>query len=1083
MNKERLYRAIGNIDDKYIVSVRKKICSEKPSFSEINSSLPLSPNERTIEVRVVRKKKRTISIILAAALLIGSVAAAAVFMGTKKDKKEYTEKKIENYFIEDERFSLPETVYGIDAISADKESIYYAGHMQVGEESKSVVSVFSIPENKIYDIDLTGYESDVITPISISESEVWIQISKNDRRTLLRADRKTLEINGSLELKENEWTYYVSELADGTYQIRKYVLDEEIMDYSICTYDLNLNLISEKSVMDRDVFSNPDVVWAGTETDELGDYYVVYSDDEYEYTLLKYSSDDSLLYEQKNITSDMEGQYSGIFIAKNGNPVIYSSKSDSSLYFFNELDSETGEVSQRYEIEFKANTYISVWSGMARGQVPGGFDFSYILNNKVYGCCLEDEESVLIADINQESINYSGCAVSENALLLTGINSAENSSGLYLCKSDYEGNMISYTDKYSLSESNTIRKIRRKNNGELSLLVSEYNHETQKDTFYAVSSDSDLNILNRTELECEYADDFIIDDNGKIAFLSNETIVMCDRNGNKSFSQDSSYRVSFFETPEGGYYCTEGIKDECKTAIYKIDFDKNTLIKVNELDYCILSAENGNGKYDAYFKFTEGVYGYCLNDNSLTEIINWIDSDFNFPADQSVVVDNDIVVNKYIDLDNKGTRMNITYRADGDTLKKIQERKVINIAASNISDGIRSIINDFNKSNTEYRIHIEDYSKYESNSSYFSDSGINTLEQELIKGNTPDMILFGEDFDMMRFAGFDAFADIDELPGITDINKDEYFGNVIDAYRFNGKQYAMPVSFKIAGLCGKKETVSDIKDYTVNEFAELNSEKNLFYREPNVFLAEYLIYSNIIDYIDTRKFTCSFDTEGFVSLFKIVKENGITEEEYIKGLSDSDKTYETRMADDLCLFMPLQIYSFSDFSQTNTYYFCGAETSLTGLPSDSHSGAVIIPEFTAAVFKNSENKEAAVEFLKILLSDNGQNQVCQYMDWMCSFPVKKSAYNQLFEKAKNDKTNSHATDCHGKDVRIKKPDEGLLEKISNFITSASSTSLSDSRIRMIISEETERYYSDTQSAEETAKNIQNKVSVYLKEIK
>ena len=101
------------------------------------------------------------------------------------------------------------------------------------------------------------------------------------------------------------------------------------MDYSICTYDLNLNLISEKSVMDRDVFSNPDVVWTGTETDESGNYYVVYSDDEYEYTLLKYSSDDSLLYELKNITSDMEGQYSGIFIAKNGNPVNYSSKSDS----------------------------------------------------------------------------------------------------------------------------------------------------------------------------------------------------------------------------------------------------------------------------------------------------------------------------------------------------------------------------------------------------------------------------------------------------------------------------------------------------------------------------------------------------------------------------------------------------------------------------------------------------------------------------------------------------------------------------------------------------------------------------------
>ena len=112
----------------------------------------------------------------------------------------------------------------------------------------------------------------------------------------------------------------------------------------------------------------------------------------------------------------MEGQYSGIFIAKNGNPVIYSSKSDSSLYFFNELDSETGEVSQRYEIKTEGNTYISMWGGMARGQAPGRFDFSYILNNKVYGCCLEDEENVIIADINQENIKYSGCAVSENNL-------------------------------------------------------------------------------------------------------------------------------------------------------------------------------------------------------------------------------------------------------------------------------------------------------------------------------------------------------------------------------------------------------------------------------------------------------------------------------------------------------------------------------------------------------------------------------------------------------------------------------------------------------------------------------------------
>ncbi|MGN0583395.1 MAG: hypothetical protein ACI4KB_11905 [Oscillospiraceae bacterium] len=105
MTVENLYRAIGNMDDKYLKDLIKSETDINNTAHSQDSSLY---EERTIEVSVVRKKKKRISIIVAAALLIGSVAAAAVFMGTKKDKKEYTEKKIENYFREDERFSLPE---------------------------------------------------------------------------------------------------------------------------------------------------------------------------------------------------------------------------------------------------------------------------------------------------------------------------------------------------------------------------------------------------------------------------------------------------------------------------------------------------------------------------------------------------------------------------------------------------------------------------------------------------------------------------------------------------------------------------------------------------------------------------------------------------------------------------------------------------------------------------------------------------------------------------------------------------------------------------------------------------------------
>ena len=51
--------------------------------------------------------------------------------------------------------------------------------------------------------------------------------------------------------------------------------------------------------------------------------------------------------------------------------------------------------------------------------------------------------------------------------------------------------------------------------------------------------------------------------------------------------------------------------------------------------------------------------------------------------------------------------------------------------------------------------------------------------------------------------------------------------------------------------------------------------------------------------------------------------------------------------------------------------------------------------------------------------------------------------------------------------------------MDGLISNASSAVLYDKDIKRIIFEQTEKYYSDIQSAEETAENIQNEVSVYL----
>ncbi|MBR3023729.1 MAG: hypothetical protein IKH71_04690, partial [Oscillospiraceae bacterium] len=101
--------------------------------------------------------------------------------------------------------------------------------------------------------------------------------------------------------------------------------------------------------------------------------------------------------------------------------------------------------------------------------------------------------------------------------------------------------------------------------------------------------------------------------------------------------------------------------------------------------------------------------------------------------------------------------------------------------------------------------------------------------------------------------------------------------------------------------------------------------------------------------------------------------------------------------------------------------------------------------------------EYAWEFIKILLSDEFQNSYDHGDYRNFEIPVKRTAAEICI---KNDS-----------------------ERINKLIDNASRSVVKDSRINMIIDEQTDLYFSGSQSAEETADNIQKKVSLYLKEIR
>lgn len=1107
MTKENLYRAIGDLDEKYIIAARKSSAPGNNIFSEkylndTHSVTAASGGERTIVMDVVKRKNRNIKVFAVAAIVAVSAAvAAAAFFGTKKDKKEYREKKITNYFTEDMNFKLPDDAagYSPDTVYADKNGIYFESYLSGETSSHSYISLYNKSDGTVKEIETPGFDGEYLNGLSAGKDTVWAYSSdENNEHDLICIDTETSEITGTAHFPENEWAYDVTENDDGTFLVRRYSLDCNISDYFYSVYDRELNLISEKSVADKELISAEGCRMDGNALCSDGGWYNVYSDEDEVYSLYRYSPEGELLYSVNDITADLEGYYSGIVIALSGNPVIFSQ--DEKMYHFNELDSETGEVLNRFDMELEDVEYLSGWVNTARGSCPD-YDFVYTGSKKIYGVNFETDENTVIAelaDISDEAGGGSHIAVSDDYILVSGEYSSDYEGGNYLCKADYEGNIASKLNLDSVKidgadGTGNIRKIISDEAGNLQILESFYNPETESEQYFVIFADSKMNLVKTVPADAEYSEQFTADSQGRIALYDWDRyeIILYDDCGKRIASKDLSERrcdVTFFNS-KGRCFCTVSDYETGKSVVYSIDFDAAAFTEAGSFDFRVTDASDGTGKYDAFFTFNDGIFGYCVSDNSLEEMINWMDSDVDDVIYSSSITDENTVVVRAYATDSQwySSKIKVLRRADDETLKKVQEKKVLTVAASSLSRQMKKQITEFNRNSESCRIHVDDYYRYSSSESTWSyNMGLSQLEQEALKGNVPDIVIFGSDFDLFRYEGFNAFADIDTL--LPDDWRNGCFENITDSMKYGEKQYAVPLSYGINCLSGTSEYSGGKSSFTVSELMEMNDEINIFYKQLQSLLTRELICENICEFIEPENFTCDFENENFINLIELIKSTGISDEEYNEGISTGDCFEEWNQAPGkgMCRFVPFSFGSFSSVKYQEQYYRWEENSVYAGFPSEKSNGVVIYPVNTAAVFDSSKYKAQAAEFIQYLLSEEVQYQnSTENGNYVLYFPVNKAAFTRAYELeiSPSNAGTVKMSDCYGKSINQKKPNDSIFETVKSLVESASAVSFSDSRIRTIITEQTDAFYSGTQTAEETAANIQKKVSTYLKEIK
>lgn len=174
----------------------------------------------------------------------------------------------------------------------------------------------------------------------------------------------------------------------------------------------------------------------------------------------------------------------------------------------------------------------------------------------------------------------------------------------------------------------------------------------------------------------------------------------------------------------------------------------------------------------------------------------------------------------------------------------------------------------------------------------------------------------------------------------------------------------------------------------------------------------------------------------------------------------------------------------SEPEQLNRAKSCfGGEALCIGYPRQSGNG-IYMGTSKLYLNRNAGNREGALDFLRYLLSEEGQLQYAEYASWL-RLPVRRSTIKECLDRYQQNvpDTPSQRHDDSGVYWLGEKLDEKQVEQFWWILDNAVPAVFQAEAIWSIVDEETQPYFSGTRSAEETVEALNNRVQLYLNEQK
>jgi ABC-type glycerol-3-phosphate transport system substrate-binding protein len=385
---------------------------------------------------------------------------------------------------------------------------------------------------------------------------------------------------------------------------------------------------------------------------------------------------------------------------------------------------------------------------------------------------------------------------------------------------------------------------------------------------------------------------------------------------------------------------------------------------------------------------------------------------------------------------------------------------------------IGKAIDEFNQTHPYSQISIKQYG-----SLYGDDQseGLSQLNNDIIRGNSPDILLLHQDISYGAYVKQGLFQDLyPYLEADEGFDMGEYRENIIKAYDVGGGLYGFPIAFTVEFLYGHAADLTGINSWNMDEFiafADRFPESRIFRFPTKTDVLDICLKANGGNMVDWVNDT-GLDMELLVKKLEFAN-RFVNADSFV-----IDQTVTERaMMGDVRLMSGYAMPS----TQSEMEILGGRAISHVGFPSENGNGYLVSSDKVVAISSSCQHTTTAWQFISYLLSDEVQSS-----NELLGYPVKRDSIESRVTAAKEWAGTMGVYDHRG-DLQLSYDARGATDDEINLfleiLDKATEIRVTDMQIDSIIKEEAGAYFSGQKTVEEVVAIIANRVGVYVKEVR